>query len=347
MTEDNASSNVLPTYAEARSTLDPLLSAVQLLSLLQGAHRSGLLAAARTPASAAQLAAATGIEESRMVNICRALEAHEVLLQTAEQYHLADPWLVLTTPNGLFPFENILALTFTQMKILTNLAAGDEDYWTLTPDDRLAIAKGIYLDPASPQAPSTVARSFREYLPEIDSLFTAGVHYLELGCGVASGMLSFLQAHPKLTAVGVELAADLVAVARQRALDLGISDRVRFFEGDARDFRAPAEFDVVFWSQPFFPMAVRAAVLQVAYQSLKPGGLLLAMVHKWEPAMIKDRLPTEEGREYALHRLINGSWGVPDVGAEAVRQEIEAAGFIEAKIITLPTHRRVLACRPV
>jgi hypothetical protein len=76
MTEDKAAQNVLPTYAEARSVLDPLLSAAQLLSLLQGAFRSGLLAAARTPASAAQLAAATGIAESRVVNLCRALEAH-------------------------------------------------------------------------------------------------------------------------------------------------------------------------------------------------------------------------------------------------------------------------------
>lgn len=343
MTEDKAVPNVLPTYAEARSVLDPLLSAAQLLSLLQGALRSGLLAAARPPASAAQLAAVTGIAESQVVNLCRALEAHEVLIQRAGHYRLADPWLVLTTPNGPFPVENILALTFAQMKILTNSAAGNEDYWALTSDDRLAIATGITPNPASSQILGMVAKAYQEYLPEIDQIFSAGGHCLELGCGAASALLSYLQIHPKLTAVGVELAADLVALARQRALDLGVSDRVRLIEGDACAFRAPAQFDVVFWSQSFFPLAVRAAALQVAYQSLKPGGFLVAALQKREPT---DKLQTQEGREYTMLRLIRDGLGVPDVGAEALRQEIEAGGFIETKTITQLAPWRVLARRP-
>jgi SAM-dependent methyltransferase len=159
-------------------------------------------------------------------------------------------------------------------------------------------------------------------------------------------MLSFLQAYPKLTAVGVELAPDLLAVARQRALDLGVSDRVHFYEGDARDFQAPAQFDAVFWSQSFFPTASRAAALRVAYQSLKPGGLLLATLQMWEPSIITGSLHTKEGREYAITRIIHGGWGVPDAGAEALQQEIEAAGFIEAKAVTLPSRRRILARRP-
>jgi SAM-dependent methyltransferase len=346
MSEENASPNVLQTYSEARSILDPLLSAAQLLGLLQGAHRSGLLAAARSPVSPAQLAAVTGIAESRVVDICRALDAHEVLIQTDGQYQLAGPWLVLTAPNSPFLFEDILAITFTQMKILTNAAGGDENYWTLTSEDRLATAKGVTINPASPQAPGALARNLREHISEIDALFAAGGHYLELGCGVGGGMLSFLQAYPKLTAVGVELAPDLLAVARQRALDLGVSDRVHFYEGDARDFQAPAQFDAVFWSQSFFPTASRAAALRVAYQSLKPGGLLLATLQMWEPSIITGSLHTKEGREYAITRIIHGGWGVPDAGAEALQQEIEAAGFIEAKAVTLPSRRRILARRP-
>ena len=344
MTNDHAAPNGLPAYAEARAILDPLLSAAQLLGVLQGAHRSGLLAAARTPAAAAQLAAVTGIEESRVANICRALAACDVLIQADGHYRLADPWLVLTTPNGPFLLENVLALTLTQMKILANAAAGDEDYWTLTSDDRETIAKGVTNNPASPQVLGTVAKAYREHLPEVDQIFTAGGHCLELGCGAASAMLGYLQAHPKLTAVGVELAADLVAVARQRALDLGVSDRVHFIEGDACGFQAPdTQFDVVFWSQSFFPLSVRAAVLQVAYQSLKPGGFLVAAMQKREPT---DRLHTQEGREYTLLRLIRDGLGLPDVSAEALRQEIEAAGFIESKTITQLAPWRVLARRP-
>ena len=109
------------------------------------------------------------------------------------------------------------------MKILTNSAAGDKDYWALTSDDRLAIATWITPNPASPQVLDMVAKPYQEHLLEIDQIFAAGGHCLELGCGAASALLSYLQIHPKLTAVGVELAADLVALARQRALDLGKS----------------------------------------------------------------------------------------------------------------------------
>ena len=346
MTEENASPNALQTYFEARPILDPLLSAAQLLGLLQGAHRSGLLAAARTPSSPAQLAAVTGIAESRVVDICRALDAHEVLVQADGQYQLADSWLVLTAPSSPFLFEDVLAFTFTQMKILANSAASLEDYWTLTPDDRIALAKGVTINPVSPQAPATLERLFREYIPEIHAIFVAGGHYLELGCGVSGTMLSCLQAYPKLTAVGVELAADLLAVARQRAYDLGVSDRVSFYEGDACDFHAPAQFDIVYWTQFFFPAGSRAAVLRVAFESLKPGGLLLVPLQRWEPSILTDSLHTEEGRVYTLAQVIYGGWGIPALSAEAIQQEIEAAGFIEAKLAMTSRPRRIVARRP-
>ena len=80
--KEDTSITTLPTYFEARSIFDPLLSAAQLLGLLQGAQRSGLLAAVRTPASPAQIAAVTGIDESRVLDICRALDAHEILIES-------------------------------------------------------------------------------------------------------------------------------------------------------------------------------------------------------------------------------------------------------------------------
>jgi len=58
-------------------------------------------------------------------------------------------------------------------------------------------------------------------------------------------------------------------------------------------------------------------------------------------------LHTKEGREYTMAQIIHGSWDVPAAGAEALKQEIEGAGFIETKPITLPDRRRILARRPV
>jgi len=322
------------------------MAAMQLFGLLQGAQQSGLLALLRTPALTAELAAATGIAEERVIDICRALDAHAVVIQTEGRYHLADPWRCLTAPDAPQALEDQLAFSFTQMKILANAATGDEDYWTLPPADRLAIAKGSPLNPASPQAPAIIEMWFRTLLPELHSCCSAGGRYLYLGCGASGTLLSYLQAYPKLTAVGVELAGELLAVARQRALDLGVSDRVCFHEGDARDYHAPAQFDVVDWSQTYFPTASRADALSVAFQSLKPGGLFTTVLHRQESETASDNLHTDEGRAVSLTLIEMNRLGFPAVNTATILQEISAAGFIEMKLVATAMHRRLLARRP-
>jgi predicted O-methyltransferase YrrM len=344
VTEENASPNTLPAYSEARSVLDPLLSATQLLGLLLGAHHSGLLAAARTPSSSAQLAAVTGIDESRVIDICRAFDAHGVLIQTEGRYRLADPWLVLTSPDSPKRFEDILMFTFTQMKILANATAGDEDYWTLTSEDRLAMAIGFSTNPFSSQAPAIAQAASQE----VHDTLIAGGHCLELGCGVSGMLFSRLRAYPKLTGVGVDRAPDLLAVARQRAAEIGVAERVQFFESDVSDFNAPAQFDVVFWSQPFFPAASRAAALRVSFQSLMPGGILITRLLPWEPSILIDNLHTDAGKAYSLFQVINCSWGIPIVDMETLLQEITDAGFLEVKLAhPTPSRRDIVARRPV
>lgn len=232
------------------------------------------------------------------------------------------------------------------MKILANAATGDQDYWTLPPADRLAIAKGFPLNPASPQAPAIIEMWFRTLLPELHSCCSAGGRYLYLGCGASGTLLSYLQAYPKLTAVGVELAGELLAVARQRALDLGVSDRVCFHEGDARDYHAPAQFDVVDWSQNYFPTASRADALRVAFQSLKPGGLLTCVLQLRDFDLSTDSLHTDEGRAVTLALVGWNRLGFPAVDTATVLQEITAAGFVETKLVATEAHRRLVARRP-
>jgi tRNA G46 methylase TrmB len=83
----------------------------------------------------------------------------------------------------------------------------------LAAHERLAIAKGVTLDPASPYTPDLV-KLLIENIPELGARLVSGGWYLELGCGVGGGLLSLLQAYPLLTAVGVEIAPDLVAEAQ-------------------------------------------------------------------------------------------------------------------------------------
>lgn len=90
MSTENTSAKI-SAHLEAEAALRPAMAAMRLVGLLQGAEQSGLLALLRTPALTAELAAATGIAEERVIDICRALDAHAVVIQTEGRYHLADP----------------------------------------------------------------------------------------------------------------------------------------------------------------------------------------------------------------------------------------------------------------
>lgn len=63
---------------------------------------------------------------------------------------------------------------------------------------------------------------------------------LDLGCGEAAWLLRTLAAHPKVTAEGVDNAAQLLAKARQEAADLGVEQRLVLHHQDATEFTSPA-----------------------------------------------------------------------------------------------------------
>jgi SAM-dependent methyltransferase len=139
-----------------------------------------------------------------------------------------------------------------------------------------------------------MATLFEDFTPELHALLVDGERFLELGCGLAGRLLSLLQAYPSMTAVGVELAPDLLEEAQRRAQELGVADRVEFRATDAQEFTAEGLFDLVFWSQFFFPEASRAATLQVAWCSMRPRGYIGAPV-RGEPSLLDD-LCSEQGR---------------------------------------------------
>lgn len=334
MNEENLAIQALQAFTEARAVLTPYLSGVELLGLLHGTFVSGMLDAARTPSSPAEIASAINMDQGRVVEFCMMLDAHGIFVKENENYRLADKWAVLIAREAPFTFQNILHGTFARAKALQVAASGSTDFWTLTPDDRLALAKGSSVDPTSPNSAIVLKSKLRENMPELHEVLTAGARYLELGCGVAGGLLSLLRAYPNITAVGVEIAADLVEEARRRAVILGVNDRVVFWQGDARDFREQEAFDYVFWSQFFFPVSTRLPALQTAFNALKPGGVLIAPM-QGDPSVINEHLHTEAGQAYTRSRVMFGSWGIPPQTRQELQQELEQAGFEHSRPIML------------
>jgi cyclopropane fatty-acyl-phospholipid synthase-like methyltransferase len=342
MSDKSSPMEVLQSYFEARSLLEPLLLGTQLLGLLQGAYDSGILGAARTPVTVEQIASKTGVETQRVSDICHALDAHDVFVKENNLYRLDDRWAVLTSSEAVFPFENVLADTFAQAKVYAN---SSNTYWTMSTEERVALAKGVMFNPASSLSPATMEAWIKEVSHDLHTMFLNGARYLELGCGIAGGMLSLLQACPRLRAVGIELADDVLAEARHQAEVLGVSDRVDFYQDDARNFKEKNAFDCVFWSQFFFPEASREATLKVAFNALKPGGVIASPLLD-DPAIVLEDLHSVQGKYYALARLMYGGWNIPALSAEDVRREFEAAGFVETRIAVTSMNRNVIGYRP-
>jgi hypothetical protein len=65
-------------YQAAGRSFHEWASGARALALLRGALSSGVFDAARTPSTVEEISAATGVDEARVADLCRALEAHGV-----------------------------------------------------------------------------------------------------------------------------------------------------------------------------------------------------------------------------------------------------------------------------
>lgn len=97
--------------------------------------------------------------------------------------------------------------------------------------------------------------------------------FADLGCGSGCIGLSILKNHPEARLVAVDISADAIAVAKENAADLGVSDRVEFVNMDAGVWLTLPEnkmrFDAILSNPPYIA---------------EDDPQVEAMVRKYEPA---------------------------------------------------------------
>ena len=314
--------------------LEPLLGPASLLAALEAAENAGLLSALRTQATVADLASATGQEAGVITAICHALDLYDVVDRVHDRYCLTSDWMLLTDEAAFSPLSVQLAHAEVTQRMLRH-SLSDSTYWTMSPEDRLIIARAVSPDPFS----AGLVESFRTRAadePDQAALIGGGTQ-LELGCGVAGRILTLLQAIPAMHAIGVEISPDLAAIARERAEELGLSHRFEVVVGDAAAFDREACADTAFWSQFFFPEPSRAGALAAILRALRPGGVLTATLEGGGDV---------DPKELALSRISSARWGVPPRSPEQLVAEIAAAGFDDVAVVTRDGLSRVRAVRP-
>lgn len=295
------------------AAVDQLATASEQAALVRLGLSSGLLVHCGEWVTLHDLAGTINAAETAVHDVCTALVAVGALQRDGDRVRLSTSWLPLAQ-GGL---DVMLARTLDGSEVRRGLIgdalSAPPTYWELASEPRRALAESVTLATTTAFG-RAAAHGIIAEIPGLDEQL-AGVRWLELGCGVAGMLLGTLQHYPDMRAVGVDIAADLLDVARTRARELGVGDRVRFVACDARTYRDSEPFDLVFWSQFFFPAETRAETLRNAYARLRPGGMLVC------PVLPADRT--------SLNALITNRWGVPAVSAEELAAEVTAAGFAD------------------
>jgi SAM-dependent methyltransferase len=336
MSADKTVVQTIQEYRDARTdALASLFAGLELFGLIRGAASSGLFKLTRSSISAGQVSNLLRIDSQQALDLCHAFFAHGVFVKENEKFRLSDKWSILTDPDATFAIENVLDGVFARATALRLAIESGANFWSMNPLEREALAKSGSVNPFSPHSPKLYAEMIETNLPELHNRILNGGSYLELGCGVGGGFLSTVQAYPNIVALGVELSPDLLEVAKQRTLTLGLGERVSFWQGDAQNFTTEKEFDYVWWSQFFFPPATRAKVIKAAVQALRPSGFMIAPVMA-NPSLSDEQLQSAMGQAYMRNRVLFGSWGIPAVDIQELQQELEAGGFVNLRSFSTP-----------
>jgi SAM-dependent methyltransferase len=146
---------------------------------------------------------------------------------------------------------------------------------------------------------------------------------LDLGCGGGDWLVRALAAHPRATAVGVDVSAPALARAEQAAT--GVRDRLALHRRDATEYTPEEPFDVVLSVGASHVFGGLLPTLRALGEHLAPGGHVLVGDGFWErppsPDAVEmlgelDDLPTTVGR------VTDDGW-IPVYGHVSTREELD------------------------
>jgi SAM-dependent methyltransferase len=104
---------------------------------------------------------------------------------------------------------------------------------------------------------------------------------LDLCCGKGEMLCQWVRRW-KIQGIGVDISKVFLAAARQRAIELGVTDRISFIEADAGKYVAETNaFDVVSCIGATWIGGGLVGTLRLMLPALKPGGLLLVGEPYW------------------------------------------------------------------
>jgi SAM-dependent methyltransferase len=205
--------------------------------------------------------------------------------------------------------------------------------------------------------PTYLNNLVQEWIPALEGVqrrLETGAKIADVGCGHGVTAILLAKAYPASTVVGIDAHAGSIEIARRRASEAGVSDRVRFERNSAQDF-TERDLDLVAFFDCLHDMGdPQAAVLQ-AYRALGRDGVLM-VVEPRSGDRLEENLNPVGRTYYGFSTLICtpaslSQYGRRGLGAQAgearLRKVLTKGGFREIRRaaetpfhLILEAHRR-------
>ena len=139
-----------------------------------------------------------------------------------------------TSPAFATGLMSLAAVLFKDEERLNRAAvqAGEGVGWHDHHDDLFHATERLF-------KPGYVANLVESWIPALDGVqekLTAGARVADIGCGHGASTIVLAKAFPNSTIVGYDYHAASIEVARRRAVEAGVADRVTFEVASAADF---------------------------------------------------------------------------------------------------------------
>ena len=190
-------------------------------------------------------------------------------------------------------------------------------------------------------------------LEGVEPLLTQGAKVADVGCGLGSSTILMAQAYPNSTVVGFDYHAPSIDLARQRASEAGVGDRVRFEVAKAKDYPGK-DYDFVTFFDCLHDMGDPKGAAAHVLETLKPGGTWM-IVEPFAGDRLEDNLNPVGRAFYSASMLICTPASLSQevgaaLGAQAgearLRDIVLAAGFTRFRRATQTPFNLILEAKP-
>jgi SAM-dependent methyltransferase len=269
----------------------------------------------------------------------------EFSLTEEQAFCLADP----NGPNISAAFLIVLGYLRAEPRITEAFRTGAGVGWHEHHEDVFVGCDAFY-------RPGYVAELVPSWIPALDGVegkLSAGARVADLGCGLGSSSVLLAQAYPRTSVVGSDYHAESIGLARKKAAEAGVADRVSFEVATAQTFTGTG-FDLVTMFDCLHDMGDPLSAARRVREALAPDGTWL-LVEPYAADTVEDNV-NPVGRLYfsgSTFLCVPNGLSQPggyalgaQAGEAAIRQVITDAGFTHFRRAAQTPFNLVYEVRP-